>query len=161
MKPAAFAILLQISLLLPAADAQTAPALRQRDQNAPPPPSRSAKGVSTLPDTASGEYEIDEDGSVVQITIERNRLSGYVTKMDQNNALTLLFDSTTVDGNRLSFTTKPVHGVRYSFSGTIVRGDAADRSQSGYYRLLGDWVTYHGVQRTTKRVSLKSTPRPQ
>jgi len=161
MKPAALAILLQIGLLLPAAIGQTAPVLRQRDQNAQPPPAHSAKGVSTVPDTALGEYALDEDGSVVQITIERNRLSGYVTEMEHGTALTLSFDSTTVDGNRLSFTTKPVHGVRYSFTGTVVRGDAADRSQSGFYRLVGDWVTYHDAERMTKRVSLKSTPRPQ
>lgn len=160
MRPTALAILLQIGLLLPAAFAQTAPVLRQRDQNAPPP-AHSAKGFSTLPDTASGEYELDEDGSVVQVTIERNRLTGYVTEMDGGTALTLLFDSTTVDGNRLSFTTRPVHGVRYSFAGTIVRGDATDRSQSGYYRLVGDWTTYHDAGRVTKRISLKSTPRPQ
>lgn len=161
MKTAALAILLQIGFLLPAAVAQSAPVLRQRDQNTQPPPARSAKGVSTVPDTALGEYALDEDGSVVQITIERNRLSGYVTKMDQNTALTLLFDSTTIDGSRISFTTKTVHGVRYSFTGTVVRGDAADRSQSGFYRLVGDWVTYHDAERMTKRVSLKSTPRPQ
>jgi hypothetical protein len=108
-----------------------------------------------------GEYALDEDGSVVQITIEQNRLSGYVTEMDGGTALTLLFDFTTVDGNRLSFTTKPVHGVRYSFAGTIVRGDATDRSQSGFYRLVGDWTTHRDAERSTKRVSLKSTPRPQ
>lgn len=161
MKLAPLAILFQIGLLLPTGIAQTAPVLRQRDQNASPPPAHSAKGFSTLPDTASGEYEIDEDGSVVQITIERNRLSGYVTKMDHNTALTLLFDSTSIGGSRISFTTKTVHGVRYSFTGTVVRGDAADRSQSGFYRLVGDWVTYHDAERMTKRVSLKSTPRPQ
>jgi hypothetical protein len=161
MKRVAIAILLQMGFLLPAALAQNAPVLRQRGSDSQQPQAHPAKGVSTVPDTALGEYALDEDGSVVQITIERNRLSGYVTEMEHGTALTSMFDSTTVDGNRLSFTTKPVHGVRYSFAGTIVRGDATDRSQSGFYRLVGDWTTYHDAERTTKRVSLKSTPRPE
>jgi hypothetical protein len=161
MKRAGIAILLQMGLFLPAAVAQTSPVLRQRGPDSQSPPAHVAKGVSTVPDTALGEYALDEDGSVVQITIERNRLSGYVTEMEHGTALTLLFDSTTVDGNRLFFTTRPVHGVRYSFAGAIVRGDATDRAQSGFYRLVGDWTTYRDAERMTKRVSLKSTPRPQ
>jgi hypothetical protein len=141
--------------------AQTAPVLRQRGQDAQSPPTHEAKGFSTLPETASGEYELDEDGSVVQITIEQSRLTGYVTKMDHGTALTLPFDQTTLAGDRLSFTTKTVHGVRYSLSGMIVRGDAAGLSQGDFYRLTGDWTTCQSGVRTTKHVSLKSTPRPQ
>lgn len=125
---------------------------------------KAVKGFSTLPEEASGEYELDapgsdNSGSVVQITIEHNHLTGYVTKMEQGAALTLLFDHTTIDGSRISFTTKVVHGLRYSFTGEIVRGDAKSASETGFYRMVGEWAADRGGARETRRVSLKSTPR--
>lgn len=153
--------LLAVVLLgvIPVAWAQTVPVLRQRGDGEQGPQTRAAKGFSTLPDGASGEYELDERGSVVQITIEQNRLTGYVTKMEQGTALTLFFDHTTLDRNRVTFTTKTVHGLRYAFAGTIVRGDAATASETGFYQLAGEWTAYHDGVRKTERVKLKSTPR--
>ena len=149
--------------VIPVALAQTAPVLRQRGDGEQGPQTRAAKGVSTLPDEASGEYELDERGPehglVVQITIEQSRLTGYVTKMEQGTALTLFFDHTTIDGNRVTFTTKTVHGLRYAFAGTIVRGDAETASEAGFYRLAGEWTAYHDGVRETEQVRLKSTPR--
>lgn len=148
---------------------QSAPALHPRSEDGLEPQTRAAEGVSTLPEEASGEYELDGKGSVVQISIDQNRLTGYVTRMEQGASLTLFFDRTAVDGSRLSFTTRTVHGLRYSFAGTIVRGDAATSSQMGFYRLVGNLTTIRtagirdtGIRaagRETQRVSLKSTPR--
>jgi hypothetical protein len=157
----ALAVILQMAFLIPAVVAQSNPALHTRDQADQGTQTHAAKGFSTLPETASGEYELDDRGSVVQITIEQNRLTGYVTQMDQGLALTLSFDHATLAGNHVSFTTKTVHGLRYSFAGAIVRGDAVDQSQTGFYRLTGDWTTYRSAQQTTRRVNLRSTPRPQ
>jgi hypothetical protein len=140
---------------------QNAPVLHQRSEDEQSLPSGAAKGHSTLPDDVSGEYELDESGSVVQITIDHGRLTGYVTEMDLGTALTLFFDAAAVEGTRLSFTTRTVHGLRYSFAGTVMRGEAAAESESGYYVLAGDWTTYRNSGRKTERVSLKSTPRPQ
>lgn len=151
--------LIALLLLATAASAQTAPVLRSRGENAPRPRTRATKAISTLPAAASGEYEMDGHGSVIQITIEHGRLTGYVTKMDHETALTLFFDRTTVNGNRLSFATKTVHGLRYSFKGTIVRGDAERVSMDGFYRLVGELTTYLDNGSDTERVSLKSTPR--
>src|SRR5277367_2878378 len=94
-------------------------------------------GTSTLPESASGEYMLDETGSVVQITIENGVLDGYISKLteQQTSALTYFFDRTTIRGNQLMFTTKQIHGVWYSFTGTIVRGDAQSMRETGFYRL--------------------------
>jgi hypothetical protein len=140
---------------------QNTPVLHQRSDDGQSAAVRSAKGHSTLPEDVSGEYELDESGSVVQITIEHDRLTGYVTEMDHGTALTLFFDAAAVEGRRLSFTTKTVHGLRYSFAGTVVRGEQASASESGYYMLSGGWTTYRNSGQKTERVSLKSTPRPQ
>jgi hypothetical protein len=143
---------------------QTAPSLKQRGASASqretaPAPTDYAKGYSTLPDNASGEYELDDNGSVVQITVEDNRLSGYVTNMDEGSAQTLLFQRTTIQGDRLTFTTQTVHGVSYGFTGIVTRGDEQSPAKPGYFRLAGDWTEYHDGGQQTKSVRLKSTPR--
>ena len=121
------------------------------------------KGTSTLPEDASGEYMLDETGSVVQITIEKGVLDGYISKLvdGQTASITYFFDRTTINGDRLTFTTKEIHGIWYSFDGMIVRGDAASRQQTGFYRLKGTWVTHDvsGKGQWSSTVSLKSTPR--
>jgi hypothetical protein len=144
--------------------AQTAPELHSRTDTLPAPTSTDAvdyeKGFSTLPEDASGEYELDGNGSVVQITIEYDRLSGYVTKMDQGTALTLFFQHTSIAGSKVSFTTKTVHGVSYAFTGSVLRGDKAmSAAETGFYRLAGNWTAYHDGGHETEWVSLKSTPR--
>ena len=107
---------------------------------------------------------LDETGSVVQITIENGVLDGYISKLteQQTSALTYFFDRTTIDGDRLTFTTKQVHGIWYSFDGEIVRSDASrSKQETGFYRLKGTWVTHDevGKSQSTSMVSLKSTPR--
>ena len=152
-------VLIALFLLTAAALAQTTPALHSRNKPEPQSTTRQTKGLSTLPETASGEYVLDEQGSVIEITLERSRLTGYVTRMEGDTALTLFFDKTSIDGNRLSFTTKTVHGLRYEFRGVITRGKAPELSSSGYYLLAGELTAYRGAASTPARVSLKSTPR--
>lgn len=152
-------VIIALFLLTTAALAQTAPALHSRNKSESQPIARQAKGFSTLPETASGEYVLDDHGSVVQITLEHNRLTGYVTKMDGDTALTLFFDKTSIDGNRLSFITNTVHGLRYEFRGVISRGKVPELSSNGYYLLAGELTAYRGAASTLAHVSLKSTPR--
>ena len=155
--------------LVPAALAQTAtdPALHHRGDTPAQAQSTAGgkqRGSSTLPVSASGEYMINEAGSVVQITIENGVLDGYISKLleGQTSSVTYFFDRTTINGDRLTFTTKQVHGIWYSFDGEIVRGDASrSKQEDGYYRLKGTWVTHDEAQKSqsTATVSLKSTPR--
>ena len=106
---------------------------------------------------------LDETGSVVQITIENGILDGYISNLteQQTSALTYFFDRTTINGDRLTFTTKQIHGIWYSFDGVIVRSDARSKQETGFYRLKGTWVTHDevGKSQSTSIVSLKSTPR--
>ncbi|MGA7317497.1 MAG: hypothetical protein WBX22_26410 [Silvibacterium sp.] len=148
------------------AQATADPSLHHRSETSQNPTAASGgkqRGTSTLPADASGEYMIDESGSVVQITIENGRLDGYISKLvdGQTSSLTFFFDRTTLGGDRLTFATKQVHGIWYSFDGTIVRGNAQSKQQDGYYRLKGAWLTHDEVQKSQSNsmVSLKSTPR--
>lgn len=146
----------------------TDPALHHRNapqpgQPAPGTPGSKQKGASTLPETATGEYMLDETGSVIQITIDNGVLDGYISRVveGQTTALTYFFDRTSIDGNHLTFTTRPVHSIWYSFDGAIVRGEAVTPHETGFYRLKGTWVMHAEADKTqsTSMVSLKSTPR--
>lgn len=123
--------------------------------------------LSTLPADASGEYLIDEAGSTVEVTLESGKISGYVTRMgdeqsDKNTPLTFFFDKVTVEEHRLSFATKKVHGIWYEFDGSIERGGAkTTRDENGYFRLAGAWTTHNDARQSQSReqVSFRSTPR--
>jgi len=135
----------------------------QTDQASASGPTGKQKGNSTLPESATGEYMLDETGSVVQITIDNGVLDGYISQVveGQTTALTYFFDRTAIDGNHLMFSTKPVHGIWYSFDGTIVRGDVPNKQENGFYRLKGTWVLHADANKTqsTSMVNFKSTPR--
>ena len=81
----------------------------------------------------------------------------------QTTALTYFFDRTTIDGNHLTFTTKPVHDIWYSFDGSIVRSDVPAKQETGFYRLKGSWVMHAdaGKTQSTSMVSFRSTPRSE
>jgi hypothetical protein len=168
-----FAIAIAQTAAAPAATGQVSsdPPLHRRDSSsrpaAPPDVVPRDASKSTLPADASGEYLIDEAGSTVEVTLEAGKISGYVTRMgdeqsDKDTPLTFFFDQVTVAGHHLSFTTKKVHGVWYEFDGSIERGDAKTmRDQNGYYRLMGVWTAHNDVRNSQQReqVSFKSTPR--
>jgi hypothetical protein len=155
------------------AQTATAPALHHRDAESasgqggvtiqPATSAGKVKGTTTLPALAQGEYMLDETGSVAEITIENGVLDGYISKLvdGQTSTLTYFFDHTTIDGNRLTFTTRQIHGIWYSFDGAIVRGDASSKHETGYYRLRGTWIVHDeaGKNQSTSMVNLKSTPR--
>ena len=124
-------------------------------------PAGKQRGTSTLPASAQGEYMLDETGSVVQITIENGILDGYISKLteQQTSALTYFFDRSTINGDRLTFTTKQIHGIWYSFDGKVSRGPGLNAAQDGFYMLDGALTTHDDVQKTTqnKTISLKLT----
>ncbi|HEX3471301.1 MAG TPA: hypothetical protein VHT28_08960 [Silvibacterium sp.] len=159
-------LILASALVAAFAQTTTDPALHHRgdaSQNQTAAAGGKQRGTSTLPADASGEYLIDEAGSVVQITIENGRLDGYVSKLVEGltSTVTYFFDRTTMNGDRLTFTTKEIHGIWYSFDGLIVRGDGQSKQQDGYYRLRGTLMTHDAVQKSqsSSTINLKSTPR--
>lgn len=157
-----------LSIFAQDSSTQTDPALHHRTdavQPAKQPAITKLSGVSSLPANASGEYIIDEEGSVVEITIEHNQLTGYITKLvERESTLTFFFDQTTLGGRQIRFTTKQVHGMWYSFDGEIVRGQATSEAENGFYLLRGSLVLHSGALHSgsgseTTMVSYRSTPR--
>jgi hypothetical protein len=108
----------------------------------------SAREPSSLPNDVWGSYLFDHSNDSIELDLDRNRLSGYITQLgdaetDSNTPLTFFFDQTAIDGGDLSFQTRVVHGVWYSFRGTIVRGEGKTRADGGYYVLRGVLAVHH------------------
>ncbi len=121
-----------------------------------------SRGRTTLPPDASGAYSLGQAGELVEIDLEPHQLSGYISRLgdrmsDEGTPLTFFFASTLLQGRGLSFTTRQVHGVWFSFTGTIVRGNAPTRSQDGYYRLEGRLVL-HDTANSTEQARDVSLP---
>jgi hypothetical protein len=153
-------LILLLALTWPKIYAQqsSSPGLHSRtsegENNEQPEDNSSARQVSTLPDDVSGSYHFAHYNDSIEIDIDRNHrtghveLSGYISQLgdantDKNTPLTFFFNKTSIDGSQISFETRIVHGIWYSFRGTIFRGQAAEREQDGYYVLHGVLQEHH------------------
>lgn len=126
------------------AQAIHAPVLHRRDEPERGPQTiTEVHGAPVLPDEASGEYLLGQPGEVIEIILEpQGRLTGYISVFgnrdsDRGTPLTFLFHHTSVAGEQFSFETATVHGVWYSFSGSIRKGEVQSRAEEGFYRLTG------------------------
>ena len=118
-------------------------------------------GRTILPVEASGEYQLGS-GEVVEIGLQPDYLSGFITRFgdrasDEGTPLTFFFATSRLAGQQLAFTTRQVHGVWFSFEGTIVRGSARGRDQPGYYLLQGRLVM-HDAASQTEQARMVSLP---
>jgi hypothetical protein len=118
-------------------------------------------GRTVLPLEASGEYALGS-GEIVEVDLQPDRLSGFITRLgdresDQGTPLTFFFATSRLSGQRLAFTTHQIHGVWFSFEGTIVRGGVRSRDQQGYYLLEGQLVL-HDTANQTQQVRMVSLP---
>ena len=107
-----------------------------------------SSGRTMLPADASGEYVLG-GGGAIDVELQPDRLSGFINRLgdrasDEGEPLTFFFATSRLSGPRMAFTTRRVHGVWFSFDGTIVRGTAVNRGQQGYYLLQGRLVL-HGA----------------
>lgn len=116
-----------------------------------------------IPEEASGEYLLGRPGEVVEITLQYGELSGYISRLgdgysDDGTPLTFFFDQASVRGREIAFTTRQVHGIWYSFAGTIVRGTGKTPAEEGYYLLTGELIAHDATSQSESRqmVSLKS-----
>jgi hypothetical protein len=120
-----------------------------------------SSGRTLLPLEASGPYSLGSTGQI-DVELQPDRLSGFITRLgdresDEGTPLTFFFATSRLVGQRLAFTTRQVHGVWFSFEGTIVRGSARSRDQQGYYLLEGRLVM-HDVAGQTEQARMVSLP---
>ena len=90
----------------------------------------------------SGMYSFIKEGEFLQITLDKNSVTGYISRMgesDSDNGVFLdqFFARADVQGHDVSFTTRPLHSVWYEFKGRFSRGPGKTKGDDGYYLLRG------------------------
>jgi hypothetical protein len=126
-------------------------------------------GRSNLPQEASGSYALSPNpAEVIEIILNGDgdsvRLQGYLTRVgdgesDRGAPLSFFFTRTTVGPTQLTFITRQVHGIWWSFAGTIDRGSVQMSTQKGYYFLNGTLTEHFDTgQSQPRRVSLPLIP---
>lgn len=149
MNPADYGVLLSILLLFaPFACAQTA-----------------TSDFSQI----SGMYSFEHEGEFVQITVEMRSakadktkplaVTGFISRYadgdsDRGAFLDYFISKGSLDGEKLTFQTKTVHGINYTFAGRVLRGSAVSRDKDGYYEVRGT-LTQNAVSQE-RVVSAKS-----
>ena len=125
----------------------------------------------------TGRYGFLRDGEEVQLTLspaptpetdwsQPMEVSGYVTRFgdtdsDKGQMMDLFFKSGKLEGNKITFATKAVHGIAYEFEGKIAHGDAQSWAKDGYYVVSGK-LTEHTtdakgkVRSRTREITMKS-----
>jgi len=130
-----------------------------------PPPTTAKQSAG---DEISGMYSFLREGEFVQITVEDGALSGFVSRYGERDSdrdlfLDQFFSKASLEGKHISFTTKPVHGTWYEFSGEIVRGDVKSPDLEGYWVIRGtlkqfDQDESSHVTEKSREVRFKSFP---
>jgi hypothetical protein len=170
--PAALLLLLTFASITAHAQKQLPLPRLQRRQQALAEGGTFPPGRSNLPDEASGSYALSPNAAeVIEIILNGEgddvRLQGYLTRLgdgesDHGAPLTYFFARTTVSPTQLTFLTRQVHGLWWSFVGTIERGSAQMSSQKGYYFLNGTLTEHFDTgQSAPRRVSLPLLPEGQ
>ncbi len=128
-----FALFLFLSTL---AAAQTSKAAKMREGSTP------AVTAKAPAEDISGMYSFLGEGEFVQINLEENGVSGYISRRgdldsDRGAFLDQFFDKASIEGHDVFLNTKPLHGVTFEFKGRFERGTAKSKVEDGYYILRG------------------------
>lgn len=132
--------LLPLALAMLAAAGHAQGGLATRGQN-----QANQQDTATVPHAAediSGMYSFLKEGEFLQITLDRNSVTGYISRMgdsDTDNGVFLdqFFARADVQGHDVSFTTRPLHSVWYEFKGKFSRGPGKTKGDDAYYILRG------------------------
>ena len=134
-------ILFLLSTLVVAQSGSSAPG-KSRPQGSENAGSTDGKRASAPAEDISGMYSFLREGEFVQINLEQNGVSGYISRMgdqesDRGAFLDQFFSKASVQGHEVAFATKPLHGVTFEFNGRYERGRAKSKAEDGYYVLRG------------------------
>jgi len=117
----------------------------------------------------SGMYTFLQEGEFVQITVEdAGRVTGFVSRYgdsesDRGTFLDQFFKEGKLEGQKLSFATKTVHGVWFEFKGAVDRGTGKAPNDEGYHVLKGTLTEFRTdanqkVSSKSREVIFKSFP---
>lgn len=118
----------------------------------------------------SGMYSFLKEGEFLQITVEeKNAVSGFISRYgdsesDKGAFLDQFFKSGTLAGEKLNFTTETVHGVWFTFDGSLERGAGKTPQDEGYFVIRGTLTRFSAdndknASSQPRQVEFKSFPR--
>lgn len=125
---------------------------------------------ATAPNEAdiSGMYTFLRDGEFVQIDRDGDKVDGFISRYgdsdsDRGTFLDHMIKSGTLEGKKMHFETRAVHGVSYEFSGTVERGEGKAPGEEAYWVLRGTLkeITEDALHKPTAKaraVEFKSFP---
>ena len=115
----------------------------------------------------SGLYSFLHEGESLQLNLDHGKLSGWVSSFgfldsDKDILLDRFFEKASLQGTRVYFLSRRIHGCWVEFSGRVDRGEGRLRGQEGYYVLVGTLTQYTSdadvkVSARQREVMLKST----
>jgi hypothetical protein len=91
----------------------------------------------------SGMYTFLKEGEYLQITVEdAGQVTGFVSRYGDGGSeksafVDQFFKTGKLDGNKLSFTTSPLHAAWFEFKGMFERGEGKTPDEEAYYVLKG------------------------
>src|SRR5512146_1833363 len=120
-------------------------------------------------DDFSGMYSFLRDGEFVQVTLENDgHVTGFVSRYgdlesDRGAFLEQFFKTASSDGKELDFTTEPVHGIWFEFTGVVTHGDGKTPNDEGFYLIKGKLTRYakdaeKKVAAESRELTMKSFP---
>jgi len=108
------------------------------------------------PADISGMYTFLREGEFVQIDVDGGVVSGFISRYGDSEAdrgafLDQMISKGSLEDNKLTFSTRPLHGVVYEFKGMVERGEGKAPGAEGYYVLKGT------LTQTTTNAEKKAT----
>ncbi len=127
------------------------------------------KPAAATPDDISGMYTFLREGEYLQLTVEdEGKITGVLSRFgdqesDRGAFLDQFLDKGLLQNDRLTFTTRAVHGVWYEFKGKVERASDKAPGAEGYHVLRGKLTQYttdanKHTSAKSRDVELKSFP---
>jgi hypothetical protein len=131
--------------------------------------SAQAPAPKAAADDISGMYTFLREGEFVEVDVEGGRVTGFVSRYGESDSdrgafLDHMFTKGAMDGNKLTFTTRSVHGVSYEFTGMVDRGEGKTPNAEGYRVIKGTLTQStedksHKTTAQSREVVFKSFPK--
>ena len=120
-------------------------------------------------DDISGMYTFLREGEFVEVDVETDgRVTGFISRYGDSNSdrgafLDQMFTKGSLEGNKLQFTTRAVHGVSFEFQGTVEHGEGKAPGAEAWWVIKGTLTKLtedknHKTTAQSRQVVFKSFP---
>jgi hypothetical protein len=128
-----------------------------------------ARDSAPKSDDVSGMYTFLREGEFVEVDVEPDgRVTGFISRYGERDSdrgafLDHMFTKGSMQGNKLAFTTRSVHGVAFEFKGTVDRGEGKAPGADAYHVIKGTLTQItedkdHKTSAEQREVEFKSFP---